>query len=741
MKKNSFFSLLFLVLTTTTGFAQTVLTESFDTDLNWTVAHPTGTSTNAGWTRVTTGTSPTTAPFLGGGMARFNSYSISSGNSYSLTSPAMALTGEAYRVVFRMYRDNDYESSLDRIEVFLNTTAAAGGTSLGVFNRNRTLAPVAPATGWHTYTIDIPGTPTGDHYLSFLATSGYGNNMYIDEVVVERQPSDAPVCVTEPNVAVNNCGNFENIISWASVPGASGYGLSIGTTAGGTDIEDNIDLGNQLSYSLTGTAATEYFYTIIPYNAIGAAEGCEEFSFTTATQMCYCPSIPTSNDGDGISGISFGAQSFSVQDVTYTDFTSNVVNLASGEIANIAITFETYYSYAGHIWIDFNGDYDFDDEGELVKSFESELYEDLSLVDASFLIPASIATGQYRMRIGTADSGQETPNTCYSGSYGVTLDFVINIVEANCSGAVATAVVVANCDENTYSISINVTDLGDGTPVLSDGTTLLPIVSTGTIIAGPYATGTPVTLVITHGTEAICNTPLGNFAYVCPAENDQCADAITLTVTGTYQEGVIGNTSTATGEDPDDYQGDCYGYEGGDIWYTAIVPASGNLTIETGFADSDSEDYFDTVMTVYSGSCGQLEFIDCNDDFGDYNFSTITLTGRQAGETIYIQVYEYNNDDTENSFNISAYDASLSNEQFTASSLKVYPNPVTSTLNLSNIANINTIEVYNLLGQKVTTAQTNSTNAQVDMSALTQGTYIVRITTADSVETVKVIKQ
>src|SRR5690606_25524068 len=116
-----------------------------------------------------------------------------------------------------------------------------------------------------------------------------------------------------------------------------------------------------------------------------------------------------------------------VQDVTYTDFTSNVVNLASGEIANIAITFETYYSYAGHIWIDFNGDYDFDDEGELVKSFESELYEDLSLVDASFLIPASIATGQYRMRIGTADSGQETPNTCYSGSYGVTLDFVINI--------------------------------------------------------------------------------------------------------------------------------------------------------------------------------------------------------------------------------------------------------------------------------------------------------------------------
>ncbi len=738
MKKNSFFSLLFLVLTTATGFAQTVLTESFDTDLNWTVAHPTGTSTNAGWTRVTTGTSPTTAPFLGGGMARFNSYSISSGNSYSLTSPAMALTGEAYRVVFRMYRDNDYESSLDRIEVFLNTTAAAGGTSLGVFNRNRTLAPVAPATGWHTYTIDIPGTPTGDYYLSFLATSGYGNNMYIDEVVVERQPSDAPVCVTEPNVAVNNCGNFENIISWASVPGASGYGLSIGTTTGGTDIADNIDLGNQLSYSLTGTAATEYFYTIIPYNAIGAAEGCEEFSFTTATQMCYCPSIPTSNDGDGISGISIGTQSFEIDDVYYEDLTATPIQVGVGLTTTVAITFATGYEYNGHIWVDLNGDYDFEDEGELIESFEST-NDDPTTVTVSFQLPSDLELGQYAMRIGTADSGQSTPDPCYSGTYGVTLDFVINLFEADCTPAVATTTIVPNCDDATYSISVDVTALGNGTPVLTDGTTEIPLTETGVIVVGPYDLGTPVTLNITHGSEEVCDTPLGNFAYICPVTNDDCADAIALTVTGTYQQGTIGNIDTAT--DSGEYDGTCYGFDGGDIWYTAIVPASGNLTIETGFADSDSEDYFDTVMTVYSGSCGQLEFIDCNDDFGDYNFSTIALTGRQAGETIYIQVYEYNNDELGDNFNISAYDASLSNEEFNASSLKVYPNPVNGILNVSNIANINDIEVFNLLGQKVSSVKANATDAQVDMSALTQGTYIVRITTADSVETVKVVKQ
>jgi gliding motility-associated-like protein len=33
------------------------------------------------------------------------------------------------------------------------------------------------------------------------------------------------------------------------------------------------------------------------------------------------------------------------------------------------------------------------------------------------------------MRIGTADSGQATPNPCYSGSYGVTIDMIVNITE------------------------------------------------------------------------------------------------------------------------------------------------------------------------------------------------------------------------------------------------------------------------------------------------------------------------
>ena len=37
-------------------------------------------------------------------------------------------------------------------------------------------------------------------------------------------------------------------------------------------------------------------------------------------------------------------------------------------------------------------------------------------LNASFTVPNGTANGVYNMRIGTADSGQATPNPCYNGS-------------------------------------------------------------------------------------------------------------------------------------------------------------------------------------------------------------------------------------------------------------------------------------------------------------------------------------
>jgi hypothetical protein len=60
---------------------------------------------------------------------------------------------------------------------------------------------------------------------------------------------------------------------------------------------------------------------------------------------------------------------------------------------------------------------------------------------------------------------------------------------------------------------------------------------------------------------------------------------------------------------------------------------------------------------------------------------------------------------------------------------------------VSKSANIKKVVVYNVLGQQVNVVEANSTDTQIDLSALTQGTYFVQITSQDTIETVKVIKQ
>ena len=53
-------------------------------------------------------------------------------------------------------------------------------------------------------------------------------------------------------------------------------------------------------------------------------------------------------------------------------------------------------------------------------------------MNASVAIPATANLGAHRMRIVTADF-LPSPNPCYSGSWGVTVDFTVNVIEEDLS--------------------------------------------------------------------------------------------------------------------------------------------------------------------------------------------------------------------------------------------------------------------------------------------------------------------
>ena len=116
------------------------------------------------------------------------------------------------------------------------------------------------------------------------------------------------------------------------------------------------------------------------------------------------------------------------------------------------------------------------------------------------------------------------------------------------------------------------------------------------------------------------------------------------------------------------------------------------------------------------------------------------MTNQTPGATLYIRVYEYSNDAT-GSFGISAYSASLSTISFNPENFKAYPNPVKDFLNLSYTQDISDVAIFNLLGQQVLARKVNATESKIDMSNLSQGTYLVKLTFNGQVKTIKVVKE
>ncbi len=294
--------------------------------------------------------------------------------------------------------------------------------------------------------------------------------------------------------------------------------------------------------------------------------------------------------------------------------------------------------------------------------------------------------------------------------------------------------------EYTFSSSISTDRItignADGSVVLAYGVTPLTWTSNVTEVVRFYlhtdnACGDNTTF---RARNVFCGTP-----PPAPA-NDDCANAIALTAGVVFADYALTTTSLGATSNVSDPLPSCgaFGFDtnGKDVWYSVVVPEAGTITIET----QGNTGLTDTAIEAYSGTCGNLVSILCDDDLGVDNFSLLELTGLTAGETILIRAWGYNG--SQGSFVISAFDGSLSAPSFDNANFTYYPNPVKDVLNLSYVSNISKVVVVNLLGQQMITANINATQGQLDLSALASGSYLVKITTEDNLEkTIKVIKQ
>lgn len=183
------------------------------------------------------------------------------------------------------------------------------------------------------------------------------------------------------------------------------------------------------TYTVTGlTASTAYTFYVRAKDAAGnASTNSNTVSVTTlaAGTAGYCASQGGNFSDEYISKVVLGSINNTSGASGYSNFTSITTNLVKGTAATITVTPTwTGSSYAeGYaVWIDYNGDSDFADAGELVWSKAAST---ATPATGSFTPPATAVTGATRMRVSMKYNG--VPTACEAIQYGEVEDYTVNL--------------------------------------------------------------------------------------------------------------------------------------------------------------------------------------------------------------------------------------------------------------------------------------------------------------------------
>ena len=148
-----------------------------------------------------------------------------------------------------------------------------------------------------------------------------------------------------------------------------------------------------------------------------------------------------------------------------------------------------------------------------------------------------------------------------------------------------------------------------------------------------------------NGTVCVFNTPPP------PANDDPCgATPLTVGTSCTYVNSTNLNATGTTGVPAPG----CASYNGGDVWFSAVVPAGGRIVF-----DSNTGGITDGGMALYTtapNNCsGTFTLVECDDDdSGNGAMPYIDRSGLTPGTTVWIRFWEYNND-ANGTFQICAY--------------------------------------------------------------------------------------
>ena len=381
------------------------------------------------------------------------------------------------------------------------------------------------------YTVRL-NTYTGTgRYLALKNT--HTQNGFVLVALIEV--TELPACLEPTDLAVE--GGKNAIVTWEG----EGESFDVALTTSydeDTVIEDYI-VGNTTDneFNLSEYTAVGDNYVFVRANC--GTDGYSEW-VGAYFDVNYCTPNPTSHDGTGITGVSFGTGDYVVTNGDgsaslpasapyYGDYTSMIGAVQAGVESTIAITTGTgNWPYTFVIWVDLDNSMTFDDSEVL---YIGKASSGTGTLNATITVPATQELGDYRMRIYGADSyftsfyGNGTTNwdaahdPCAAGTYRHAHDYTLRVLEApSCLAAADVTVDPENITSTSAVITWTNNNGADATYTVMQGETVLTTDAVnsytleGLTAATTYPAGT-FTIISDCDETAVANVPA--FSTLC----------------------------------------------------------------------------------------------------------------------------------------------------------------------------------------------------------------------------------
>ncbi|SHE83670.1 M4 family metallopeptidase [Chryseobacterium sp. OV279] len=294
---------------------------------------------------------------------------------------------------------------------------------------------------------DLYGADSAEHKATQNAFYAVGlGTAYSGGTTTDTQAPTAPQLVasgtTQTSTTLSWSGSTDNVA-------VTGYDVYRGTSLLGSTAS--------ATYSVTGlTPATTYSFTVKAKDAAGNISAASNaVSVTTQAgggTVTYCSSSGNSTADERISNVKFAdINQSSTGTAGYENFTSVIGNVTKGTSYTVSVTpswTSTKYSEGYAVYIDYNGDGDFTDSGELAWSKTAST---TSPVSGSITIPATALTGNTRMRVIMRYNAVPS-SSCGAFNYGQVEDYTLKITS---TGAVSSLIAESSRDNTAISVYPN----------------------------------------------------------------------------------------------------------------------------------------------------------------------------------------------------------------------------------------------------------------------------------------------